>query len=357
MSSKQATTWFLVAVGVIAIYLCYRIAEPFLSPIFIAVVVAVVFFPLHARIAVRVRRPNAAALSMLAVVFTMAIPALFMGIVATRELHATYQSVSAKSAAEGGLAPYMMHMLEAPLRVMGRYAGVSALNIRSSVLEWADQASRYLLGHGAQALGNIFDFVLRTAAVFFTLFFLFRDGREICRQLMAALPLPEEKSAKLMTRIYDAIIATAYGGIAVAVIQGALNALGFWAVGIPAPILWGIAAGVASLIPVVGTALVWTPAAVALFLAGHWIRALILVALEFARALLIDTVIRPYVISGRAKIPNLLLFFALLGGAKAFGIVGLFIGPVVVAVTTAVIDLLREQTDVGRRQARSASAA
>ncbi len=358
MSAKQTSTWFLVGLGAIAIYLCYRIAEPFLSPLFVAVVLAVVFFPLHGRIHARVRGPNAAAaLSTLVVILVMVVPALFVGIIATRELHTIYQSVSVKSATEGGLAPYLTRVVEAPLRVIGRYLDVSEVNIRSTVAASTNQASRYFLGLGAKVVGNVFDFVLRTVVVFFTLFYLFRDGRDLFRQIKAALPLAGEKSTRLMTRIYDAIIATANGGIAVTLIQAALNGLGFWLVGMPAPALWGLTAGVASLIPVVGTALVWTPAAAALLLAGHWIKALILVAWELARALLIDTVIRPRVISGRARIPNLLLFFALLGGVKAFGVTGLFLGPVVVAMTIAVSDLLREQTAAGQREAPSATAA
>lgn len=343
MSSKQTSTWFLIGIGTIAAYLSYRIAEPFLSPLFIATVLGIVFFPMHSRLNARIRQPNAAAvLSTFLVIFVMAIPALLLGIVASRELRTTYEYLSAKSVAEGGIAPYVKHMLEAPVRVIGRYVDLTAVNLRSTVLGWAEQASRYLLGLGAKAAGNLIDFVLGISAVFFTLFFLFRDGPEICRQITAAMPLPQEKSAHLMTRTYDAITASAFGVVAVALVQGILKGLGFWALGFSAPVLWGIANALSSLIPVVGTALVWIPAEIVLLLGGHWIKALILLGLEAGCAVLIDTAIRPRLISGRTRIPSLLLFFALLGGVKEFGFTGVFIGPVVVAVTMAVWDLLRE---------------
>jgi predicted PurR-regulated permease PerM len=357
MSPKQTDTWFLVAAGAIAAYLCYRIFEPFLTPVFIAVVLTVVFYPLHSRIESRLRRPNfAAAVSMLIVIFLAVVPSLFLGIVVSRELRAIVQSLSVKSATEGGLAPYLMHMLEAPLRVVGRYVDVSSVDIHSTVIGWVDQASRYLLQLGAKVAGNMVEFVLGTVVVFFTLFFLFRDGREICRQLTAALPLGEERSARLMRRIYESIVASAHGGVAVALAQGAMNALGFWFVGIPAPVLWGIAAAIASLLPVVGTGLVWLPASVALLGTGHPIKALILFAWGSAVVAQIDAVVRPYVMSRRTNLPNLILFFSLLGGVKAFGMVGVFVGPIAIAVASAVLDFLQQQTGPGPRETNSATA-
>jgi predicted PurR-regulated permease PerM len=356
MSSKQAGTLFLAGAGAIGVFLCYRIAGPFLSQFFVAAVLAIVFFPLHARIDSRLRRPNlATAFSTLFVIFTMAVPALVLGVVATRELSAIYLSLSTRSAAAGGLAPYVVQLLEVPRRAMSRFFDVSAVRLRSVALGWADQASRYLPRLGAKAAGNIFDFALGTSVVFFTLFFLFRDGRQICRRLAEALPLPEKTSTDLMTRVYDVILASAHGVIAVALAHGILIELGFWILGISAPVLWGGAAALASLIPVVGTALVWIPATIALLLAGHWIKAIILLSWESVSVVMIDTVLRPHVVGGRAKMPNLLLFFALLGGVKEFGMTGIFIGPVVVAVTMAVLELLREHTDSGQREMHSLS--
>ena len=124
--------------------------------------------------------------------------------------------------------------------------------------------------------------------------------------------------------------------------QGFLTGVAVGVLGFSSPVIWGLLAAMASLLPVVGTGIVWVPAAAVLLLNGHWIKALILIAWGAAIVAQVDAVLRPYVVSGRAKMHNLLIFFALLGGVKAFGIMGLFIGPVVVSVTIAVLDMLRE---------------
>ncbi|PSH02738.1 MAG: hypothetical protein CXZ00_15910 [Acidobacteria bacterium] len=343
MVPKRASTWFLVAVAGVALYLCYRIAEPFLSPIFAAIVLAIIFYPLHTRIRSFIPRPNAAAtISTILVMLVVAIPAFFLGLVVTRELGDLYQTLSQKSAAEGGLSPYLMHLMEAPLRVIGRYVDLSKLDLRSTLLGWVDKASGYLVSFGAETVSNIFAVILGTIVVFFTLFFLFRDGRSFQQRVLAVLPLTDEQAKKLATGISETIVACIYGGIAVGLAQGSLTGLAFGVLGLPSPVVWGLVAAMTSLVPVVGTGIVWAPAVVVLLIGGHWIKALILLGWGAAVVAQVDALIRPYVVSGRAKMHKLLIFFALLGGVRAFGLLGLFIGPVVVSVTITVLGLLRD---------------
>ena len=343
MATKQATTLFLIAVAAVALYLCYRIAQPFLNAIFAAIVLAIVFYPLHSRIESSIRRPNTAAtISTLLVMVIVSIPALFLAVAATKELGELYRTLSAKSAAQGGLSLYLMHLMEAPTRLAARYVDLSRLDVRSSLLGWVNQASRYLLTVGATAVSNVFSLILGVVVVFFTLFFLFRDGPRIQHHTVGLLPLTTQQATRLVTGIGDTILASVYGGIAVALAQGFLTGLAVGVLGFSSPVIWGLLAAMASLLPVVGTGIVWVPAAAVLLIDGHWIKALILIAWGAAVVAQVDAVLRPYVVSGRAKMHNLLIFFALLGGVKAFGIIGLFIGPVVVSVTISVLDMLRE---------------
>jgi predicted PurR-regulated permease PerM len=112
---------------------------------------------------------------------------------------------------------------------------------------------------------------------------------------------------------------------------------------LPSPVLWGLITALFSLIPIVGSAAVWGPAVIVLMIAGHWWKGLILLGWGTAVVGQIDTLVRPYVISERAKMNTLLVFFALLGGVKAFGVMGLFIGPVVLSVTLVVLEMLRQE--------------
>ncbi len=343
MSAKQATTWFLLAVAGVALYLCYRIAEPFLNPIFAAIVLAIVFYPLHARLESWTARPNlAATISTIAAMLVVAIPAVFLGVAVTRELGGLYQSLSEKSAAQGGLSPYLMHLMEAPLKVVGKYVDLSRVDVRATLLGWVDQVSRYLVAFGAWAVSNIFSLIFGIVVSFFTLFFLFRDGRRILASAVAVLPLTVQQANRLVNGISQTIVASVYGGIAVGLAQGFLTGMAFWVLGVSSPVVWGLVAALASLVPVVGTGMVWAPMALVLIVGGHWVKALILVGWGAAVVAQVDALVRPYVVSGRAKMHNLLIFFALLGGVQAFGVMGLFIGPVVVSVTLAVLNMLRE---------------
>jgi predicted PurR-regulated permease PerM len=304
---------------------------------------AIIFYPLHTRIESLIPRPNAAAaISTILVILVVAIPTVFLGLVVTRELGDLYQALSQKSAAEGGLSPYLMHLMEAPLKVVDRYVDLSRLDLHSTLLGWVDQASKYLVSLGAKAVSNIFAVILGIVVVFFTLFFLFRDGRSFQHRSMQVLPLTGEQARKLFSGISGTILASVYGGVAVGLAQGSLTGVAFWVLGLSSPVVWSLVAAMASLVPIVGTGMVWVPAVCVLLIGGHWIKALILLSWGAAVVAQVDGLIRPYVISGRAKIHNLLIFFALLRGVRAFGIMGLFIGPVVLSVTITVLDMVRE---------------
>lgn len=342
---QKANTWFLFAIAALALYLSYLVAQPFLNAIFAAVILAVVFHPLYTKLHAWARRPNlAATMATVLVILIVAIPAVILGVVVSGELRDLYRHLDETSAAQGGIEPYLLHLLEKPMGWLGRYVDLSRVDLRSTLLGWVDGASRYLLGAGGRAVGNVFSLALEIVVVFFTLFFLFRDGLAFQGRIAAVLPLTHEQSARLVSRISETIVASVWGGVAVGFAQGLLTALAFWALGLPSPVLWGLIAALASLIPFVGTGLVWVPAVAILAFNHEWIKALIMLGWGGAVVAQIDAVVRPYIVSSRAKMHNLLIFFALLGGVKAYGMMGIFIGPVVIAVTIVLLDMLKEVT-------------
>jgi predicted PurR-regulated permease PerM len=339
---KKAAVIFLVCLAVVALYLCYLIARPFLGPVLIAVLLAIVFYPLHARIQLSFHRPSvAAALSTTLVLLIAMIPMVLLGITVSGELRAVVQSLREQSWPQGGLSPYLAQWGESLLKRLGNYVNLSQLDPHAAVLRWAEQASRYLFSLGAAAATNLLSFVLDTVVVFFTLFFFFREGKSIRQGLSAMLPLYPDQTDRLFTGISETMIANLHGGLAVGMAQGILAGLSFWVLGLSAPILWALVTALASLVPVVGSALVWGPASIFLFLSGHWVKALILFIWGAAVVGQVDVLVRPYVVSARVKVHTLLVFFALLGGVKAFGIIGIFVGPVILSVTLAVLDMLK----------------
>lgn len=341
---RRITLGFLLLLAGFTLYLCYIIFYPFLRPLLSAVVIAVVFFPINARLARLVASPSLAALiSTILVVFILVIPAVFIGIALTREATFLYNFLDQRSEESGGLSPYLMQLIERPLDWIGQYVDVSQVNIGAWLRSRLQQISGFLVTEVGTLLGNLTSFLVNTAITLFTLFFLFREGRSMRRRAAAVLPLSPEQIDRLFTGIENTIIATVYGGIVVAIAQGALTGLALWALGIHSPVLWGVVAAVFALLPLVGTAVVWVPAALYLFATGAWIKALILIAWGAGVVGTVDNILRPYLISGRVQMHTLLIFFSVFGGVQAFGFLGLFVGPVILAITITVLGMLRDE--------------
>jgi predicted PurR-regulated permease PerM len=339
---RQAAVVCLLAVAAVALYLCYLIAKPFLAPLIIAVMFSIVFHPMHLKTQRYFHNPNAAAIiATTLVLLLVAIPLVVLGISVSGELSTVTQSLRERSGSQGGLSPYLAYLGENLLKRLGNYVNLSEIDPQAVLLRSAEQVSRYLLSAGAAALSNFLSFLLDTVVVFFSLFFFFREGQSILKGLGAMLPLNRDQTERLYREIGITMTANLYGGLAVAVAQGALTGIGFGVLGLSAPIFWALVTALASLVPVAGSALVWGPAAILLFLSGHWIKAVILLAWGAGVVGQVDAVVRPYVIGAHVKVHTLLVFFSLLGGVEAFGIVGIFIGPVVLSITMAVLDMLR----------------
>ncbi len=344
MERKQATTtFFLLALSAIALYFCYVIARPFLSPVFLAVMMAIVFHPVHARIQAHIHGRNTAALiSTILVLLALIVPAVGLGAVVSQEIRGLYQLLNQRSAAQGGWNPWVMHAMERLANWAGTYVDLSTFDLRGALLRWLEQISRSLLSWGAWAASNIISFVADAVITLFTLFFLFREGGSMREHAATVLPLNAAQVERLFTGLSNSIVANVYGCLAVGVAQGSLASLAFWVLGLPSPVLWGLVTALFSLIPIIGSAAVWGPAVIILVIGGHWWKALILLGWGAGIAGQVDTLVRPYVISERVKLHTLLVFFALLGGVEAFGVMGLFIGPVVLSVTLVVLEMLRE---------------
>lgn len=342
---RRATIIFLVALGAVTLWLCYLIAKPFLKPVFFAVVLAIVFRPLHARLHRLVRGANAAALlSTLCVLLTVVIPAFLLSAALRNELTVAYQSLSAGGAQDGGLITRAFQLVEQARMWLGKYVDLSQVDLRAQILDRLQQFSSFLLSHLAGFAGDVTSFVVAAVISFFTLFYLFRDGHAFWRRLSVLIPLSPAQLEKLATGVSGTITSSMYGGLAVAIAQGTLLGLAFWVLGLPSPVLWGMMTALFSFMPLVGTAMVWLPAAIILILIGHPVKGLILLAWGAGVVSTVDNIIRPLVISGHMRFHPLYVFFALLGGVQAFGVIGLFIGPAVLALATSLFSLIREET-------------
>jgi predicted PurR-regulated permease PerM len=179
-------------------------------------------------------------------------------------------------------------------------------------------------------LGSLF-------VMLFAMFFLLRDGRALGRQIRDLLPLPERERERLMTETRDLVVASVGAGLMVAAAQGVIAGIAFWLLGFNGPVMWGVATAFCSLVPVVGSALVFVPATLWLFLSGDVARGVILAIVAAFGVGMVDNVLRPLLLSGRTSASGLVVFLGLLGGASAFGFIGLVLGPIILVTAGSLL--------------------
>ena len=186
----------------------------------------------------------------------------------------------------------------------------------------------------------------------YVLFFLFRDGRAIGRSIRASMPLSEQYNTELIAKFAAVVRATVKGNIVIAVIQGAIGGVAFWALGIKGALLWGTLMTFLSLLPAVGSALVWVPAAGYLLLIGEMWRGLILVLVGVLVIGLIDNLLRPILVGKDTRLPDYVVLVSTLGGISIFGINGFVIGPLIAALFIAAWTLFRDEREARVRPVR-----
>ena len=189
----------------------------------------------------------------------------------------------------------------------------------------------------------------------YVLFFLFRDGRQIGRNIRAAMPLSDEYNAQLTARFAAVVRATVKGNIVIAIIQGMIGGVTFWLLGIKGALLWGTLMTFLSLLPAVGSALVWVPAAAYLILTGSAWKGVALVLVGVLVIGLIDNLLRPILVGRDTRLPDYVVLVSTLGGISIFGINGFVIGPLIAALFLASWTLFRDEQAESRRAEKAAA--
>lgn len=327
-------------------FLLYRIIEPFLAPLAWAVFLGFLLQPAQARLAGWLRgRASIAAFLLTALVLL-----LFIG-----PLTALAVAFARQAASLAGMLQEWIGRQEsrtfadfAGLPVVGpalawldQYAHVSAAEVQAWLIDGGRKALERLASLGGTAFLGAVGTALSFAAMLFLLFFFVRDGRAMAEGAIALVPLPAARRSALAERLAQVTLAVMRGTILTAVVQGLLLGIGFAAVGLPAPVVFGVIGAILSVVPFGGTALVWVPAVAVLAFQGRYGAA---VALAVVGAIVssVDNFLKPLLISGRATVPTLAVFIGVIGGLAAFGMIGLFLGPVVIALVLALVQFARE---------------
>ena len=334
---------FLLLLALVTIAFAWTV-KGFLLPIFWAIVLSVLFTPLFRRLRgwMGGRGTPAALVTLLVVFLSVVVPVVGMGWAVTGEAVEVYQRVQS---GQIDLTEPIQTVEDFLPRVNRRAdeLGIDFDRIRENVTSGAVAASQTvasrLLDFGQQAL----QFTLLLAVTFYVLFFFIRDGDDLVAALIRALPLGDPREKRLFSRFANVTRATIKGTFVVAALQGSLGGIAFALLGLGSPILWGMMMAIFSLIPAVGPAIVWGPAAIYLFLVGSWGKAIILIAIGAGVIGVVDNALRPILVGRDAGMPDYLILLSTLGGLAAFGVSGLVIGPVVAGFFLTVWEIFAEE--------------
>ena len=345
-------TVVLVLVGLTlgVYYLCYLLVLPFVPALTWAVAVAVVANPLHAWVLRRLRsRSVVAALVVVILAAGVLIPAVFVGQQVTNDAADTAEKL--KGLLEGGKWREMIERNELAATVT-RWIE-NQVDIRAQI----EGLTENILGGAKKLIAGSVYFVTGLLITLFLLFYFFRDKDKIVEALHRAVPLSPRETDRLFRKVQDTIYAIIYGTVLVALVQGALGGLMFWVLGLPSPLLWGTVMALLAILPILGAAIVWVPAAIFLFVSGSWEKALILTAWGGIVVALIDNLLYPVFVKGRLRLHTVPVFISIIGGLVAFGGAGVVLGPVVLAIAVALTDVWRQRMAQGEAVESGADAA
>ena len=340
---RDQSQWLLLAgITLIALYLTWRIVSPFVDVIVWAVVLVIVFYPVHEALLRRTRRPGlSAVLTVMAVIALVVLPVLVVGSAAVGQLGST--ATVAQSSLHALLAdPYANPWVQKFTALTSGYVDLTQVFSHENLNSLATSVSQILLKGTFGVVGGAVGFVAKLFFVLFTMFYLFRDAPLAVSRLQDLLPMSQTRSGEMLRHIREVINASVYGVVAIAMLQGALGGFMLWVLGVSAALLLGVLMGVFSMVPVVGGALVWLPTVIVLLIAGHTTSAIVLAVWCVLVVGSVDNFLRPKLVGGRTQMHDLMIFFSVLGGVQVFGMMGLLLGPVVFAITMALLAVFRE---------------
>jgi predicted PurR-regulated permease PerM len=328
---------------VIAVSLAFGwILWPFYGAILWGVVAAIVFAPLYRRLSQAMQqRHSLAAITTVMIIVTMVIlPLTLIGAALAREAAGVYGRVQS---GELDLVRSFQQILDVlPLWVtslLDRLGLGSLGGVQEKVSGALLKGSQFLAAQVFNIGQSTFGFFVNLFAMLYLLFFLFRDENTLSKRVKDAIPLRRERLDALLLKFTIVIRATVKGDLLVALLQGALGGMMFWFLGINASLLWAVLMAFLSLLPAIGSGLVWMPVAIYLLATGAIWQGVVLIAYGALVIGLVDNFLRPKLVGNDTKMPDYVVFFSTLGGIEAFGLNGFVIGPAIAAMFIAVWDI------------------
>ena len=351
---------FFSVLALVILYAALRIIWPFLTAIILGAILVTVTYGLFLRVRARLggRSPAAAVVMLLGITFLLIIPLFLIGLLIVQQANGLIQHM------QSGEVQQMMAQLDLPHRLLWikRFVPTfdpAQVSPERAVLPLVREVPGWVARNGGEIVGGVAGLVVGFFLVLLSVYFFYVEGEAILEELAYLSPLPSAYDREFGRTVKDVIDATFRGHLMTGVAQGVLTMIGLLIAQVPGAIFWGAVATVLSLLPFVGAALIWIPAAIWLFIAaamgkGPYWQPIFLTLWGVLFISTIDNIIRPWAMKGRAQLPAIPLLFAVLGGMQAFGFVGLVLGPLVFALLMSVIDIYKSSFRIERSESEIA---
>ncbi len=320
-------------------YLVYQIISPFLTAIAWAVVFSIVFYPVYLFLSRLLRfRSLASAVTLVLIILVIIGPFTSLSLILLDEARGLTARLH-----DGGLAEART-VLDDPrvVSVLDRirsYVGHENLPSEEELVDNLKKMGAVVMKYLSVRIPNIVAAAVDFIFMLFASFFLLRDGPAFLQKMKDAMPFEEIQKDRIAGQVKDMIVSTVYGGVVVAIVQGALGGIAFAVAGIDSPILWGFVMSVMSFVPLLGTFSIWGPASVILLLQGDLAAGFGLLIFGVLVISMVDNILKPLIIGSRTKMHTIVIFFSVLGGLKLFGLIGLIMGPLLMAVFFSVFEI------------------
>jgi len=320
--------------------LVFLVIRPFISALLASVFLAYLFYPVYGWVKKKIKSENAAAIIVsIIVILLLLLPLFFVLNTLTREAYVSYLTSKQKLLTMGDFFKNCPD--EKPLCGFINYIGdfLDEPKVKFHMQNTIEKVTSYIIDTASNLVFSIPRFVLNFFVMVFTLFYLFKDGPKVIGDLKRVLPLRDVYKRHLFDKFGKVTFAIVYGHMVVALIQGLLGGIGFFIFGVSSPVIWGIVMAFAALIPFIGTGIVWLPAALFKLFSGisagnsnEIIGGVLFILYGVILISSIDNVLRPKIISNKAKVHPVLILVGVLGGLYLIGTVGAVVGPLVLAL-------------------------
>jgi len=333
--------YFLLFLLIVGLFFCYRILQPYLNPVFFALILAALSGPLYQWMGKQTRgRQNLAAFLMCVLLtLVIVIPLIILFLVIINQGIQSFVAINAWIDAGNIERLQESSFVSNVITMVGPYLPdntIATLDLKSAAVKTSSGAGKTLVSQGGLLIGNISSLIVKFFLMIFVFFFALKDQDKFYEYIWHLSPLSSRHEAILMQKIKDVARSALLGSLVTSLGQGVAGGIAFAICGLPG-FFWGAIMAFASLIPVVGTALIWIPAAVYLLISGSIGLGVFMIIWSVVVVGMIDNIVRPMFMKGGAGMSTVIIFFAILGGLNYFGLAGLIYGPLLVGITMVLL--------------------